>query len=100
MSGNLLGEVIALVTAALWTITALAADMAARYATSLAMNVVRMLLAIPMFFILLWVVSGSPVPSYALLGVWGWLSLAGLVGYVFGDLCLFNSYRTMGSRYG
>lgn len=100
MSGNLLGEIIALTTAALWTITALAADMAARYASSLAMNVVRMLMAIPMFLILLWVVSGSPVPSYASLATWGWLALAGLVGYVFGDLCLFNSYRVMGSRYG
>ena len=100
MNGNFLGEIIALVTAALWTVTAITADMASRYASSLAMNVVRMLMAIPMFFILLWVVVGSPLPSYASWATWGWLSLAGLVGYVFGDLCLFNSYRTMGSRYG
>lgn len=100
MSGNFFGEVIALVTAMMWTVTAITADMAARYASALAMNVVRMLLAIPMFFILLWIVSGSPLPSYASLATWGWLSLAGLVGYVFGDLCLFNSYRTMGARYG
>lgn len=100
MSGNFFGEIIALFTAALWTVTALAADMASRYASSLAMNVVRMLLAVPMFFILLWITVGSPFPVYASWATWGWLSLAGLVGYVFGDLCLFNSYRVMGSRYG
>lgn len=100
MSGNFYGEAIALLTAGLWTVTAMAADMASRYASSLAMNVVRMLLAVPMFCILLWVTVGSPLPVYASWETWGWLSLAGLVGYVFGDLCLFNSYRVMGSRYG
>ena len=31
---------------------------------------------------------------------WFWLALPGLVGYVFGDWCLFNSYIVFGSRYG
>ena len=100
MTGNFYGEIIALFTAGFWTVTALAADMASRHASSLAMNVVRMLLAVPMFLILLWVTVGSPFPLYASWATWGWLSIAGLVGYVFGDLCLFNSYRVMGSRYG
>ncbi len=94
------GELISLGVAFSWTLTALACDVASRYASSLVMNVVRMSIALPLFLILLWVTTGSPIPLYADSGAWLWLSLAGLVGYVFGDLCLFSSYKQMGSRYG
>lgn len=94
------GEVISLFVAVSWTITALAAEKASRYASALTMNVVRMCIAIPMFLVLLWVTTGSCLPLYADIATWGWLSLAGLVGYVFGDICLFKAYQEMGSRYG
>lgn len=94
------GEIISLVVAVSWTVTALAAEKASRYASALTMNVVRMCIAIPLFFILLLSTTGSCLPMYADAATWGWLSLAGLVGYVFGDICLFRSYQEMGSRYG
>lgn len=94
------GEIISLVVALSWTVTALAAEKASHYASSVVMNVVRMSMAIPMFMILLLVTTGSCLPLYADSATWGWLSLAGLVGYVFGDICLFRSYQEMGSRYG
>lgn len=94
------GEIISLVVAVSWTITALAAEKASRYASALTMNVVRMCIAIPIFLVLLWVTTGSCLPLYADSATWGWLSLAGLVGYVFGDICLFRAYQEMGSRYG
>lgn len=94
------GEIISLVVAVSWTVTALAAEQASRYASALTMNVVRMCLAIPIFMVLLLVTTGSLIPLYADSATWGWLSLAGLVGYVFGDICLFRAYQEMGSRYG
>ena len=50
--------------------------------------------------LLCFVLLGSPFPIYASLQTWGWLLLSGVVGYFFGDWCLFNSYLTIGSRYG
>jgi len=48
----------------------------------------------------MWWVFGRPYPVYAGAEAWGWLLLSGVVGYFFGDWCLFNSYLTIGSRYG
>lgn len=100
MNTSYTGEIISLVVAVSWTVTALAAEKASRYASALTMNVVRMCLAIPMFLLLLWATTGNCLPLYANAATWGWLSLAGLVGYVFGDICLFRAYQEMGSRYG
>lgn len=97
---SIVGEIISLIVAVSWTVTALAAEKASRYASALTMNVVRMGLAIPLFFILLGVTTRSFLPLYADVETWMWLSLAGLVGYVFGDICLFRAYQEMGSRYG
>ena len=94
------GEIISLVVAVSWTITALAAEKASNCASALIVNVVRMAIAIILFFILLFFTTGSCLPQYADAATWGWLALAGLVGYVFGDICLFRSYQEMGSRYG
>jgi drug/metabolite transporter (DMT)-like permease len=43
---------------------------------------------------------GEPFPLDAGAEAWSWLLLSGVVGYFFGDWCLFNSYLTIGSRYG
>lgn len=94
------GEIISLIVAVSWTVTALAAEKASRYASALTMNVVRMLIAIPMFLLLLWIATGSCVPQHAGAEAWMWLALAGIIGYVFGDICLFRAYQEMGSRYG
>lgn len=94
------GEIISLIVAVSWTITALAAEKASRYASALTMNVVRMSMAIPIFMILLTVATGECLPKYADAATWGWLALAGIVGYVFGDICLFRAYQEMGSRRG
>ncbi len=100
MNTSFTGEIISLIVAVSWTVTALAAEKASRYASALTMNVVRMCIAIPIFFLLLWITTGSCLPLYANAETWMWLSVAGLVGYVFGDICLFRAYQEMGSRYG
>lgn len=95
-----LGETIALITAFSWTATALFADAASKRLGSLPLNLIRMILSLVMLSVLLWVVTGSPFPSFASGSAWLWLALSGVVGYVFGDYCLFNSYIIFGSKYG
>jgi len=64
------------------------------------MNVWRMGIALLFSALLMWAVFGQPYPVYASGSTWCWLLLSGVVGYFFGDWCLFNSYLTIGSRYG
>ena len=94
------GEIISLVVAVSWTVTALFAEVASKRLGSLQFNVIRMLLSIVMLGATLWIFTGSPVPLYAGGDAWLWLSLSGFVGYIFGDYCLFNSYILIGSRFG
>ena len=95
-----LGEILSLVVALSWTATALFADVASHRLGALPLNLIRMVLSLLMLAILLWAVTGSPYPLHADGSTWFWLALSGLVGYVFGDFCLFNSYVVFGSRYG
>lgn len=95
-----LGELISLAVAILWTATAVFADEASHRIGSLTTNIFRMGLSIIFIGFTLLVTTGHILPQYTDARVWFWLSLSGLVGYVFGDFCLFNSYIHIGSRYG
>ena len=94
------GEVISLVVAVSWTVTALFAEVGSKRLGSLQMNVIRMVLSLLMLGATLWWFTGSPVPLYADGKAWFWLSMSGFVGYLLGDYCLFNSYIWIGSRFG
>ena len=98
--GQYAGEIISLIVALSWTATALFADIASHRLGALPLNLIRMVLSLAMLGILLWVGIGGPYPVHADAATWFWLFLSGLVGYVFGDYCLFNSYVIFGSRYG
>lgn len=95
-----LGEIISLMVAVSWTVTALTADVASHRLGALNLNVIRMGLSLLFLAAFLWIFTGAPFPRNASLETWGWLALSGLVGYVFGDWCLFNSYIIFGSKYG
>ena len=97
---NHLGEIISLFVAVSWTVTALFADKASHRLGSMTANVLRLSLAILFLGVLLWVTVGSPYPVYADGKAWLWLSLSAIVGYVFGDWCLFNCYLSIGARFG
>ena len=97
---NHLGELISLVVAASWTVTALFADKASHRLGSMTANVLRLSLAIIFLGLLLWITVGHPYPVYASGQAWWWLALSALVGYVFGDWCLFNCYLSIGARFG
>ena len=94
------GELISLLVTLLWTVTAMAAEVASKRLSPLGLNVIRMLLSLILLGILMWVVCGQPLPQDADAETWLWLSLSGFVGYMLGDYCLFNSYLLIGSRFG
>lgn len=94
------GEIIALLVAISWTITALLSEAGVRRLGSLQMNVLRMAMAIAFLSVTLLIITGSPFPLMASANTWMWMALSGLAGYVFGDYCLFNSYAIIGSRFG
>lgn len=95
-----LGEIISLGVAVSWTVTAMASEVATKRMGTVVANVWRMLFAMLCSAVLCWFLLGSPLPVHASATTWGWLLLSGVVGYFFGDWCLFNSYIWMGSRYG
>jgi len=95
-----LGEIISLLVAMSWTVTALYADKASHRLGSTTANVIRLVLATVFLGVILWVGIGHPYPVYADGKAWAWLAASALVGYVFGDFCLFNCYLSIGARFG
>ena len=95
-----LGEIISLVVALSWTLTALFADKASHRMGSLSTNIIRLVLATFFLAVILWIGVGHPYPVYADGKAWAWLAASALVGYVFGDWCLFNCYVAIGARFG
>ncbi|MBR0223606.1 MAG: DMT family transporter [Bacteroidales bacterium] len=95
-----LGEISSLVVAGSWTATALFADEASHRLGSLTVNVIRLVLGSVFLGLILWFTIGAPYPRYADGPTWFWLALSALVGYLFGDFCLFNSYLVIGARFG
>ena len=95
-----LGEIISLVVAVLWTATALFANEASRRIGAMSANFFRMAFSGILLAGLLWVTIGHPYPAFADGKTWLWMALSALVGYVFGDFCLFNSYVVTGARFG
>lgn len=94
------GEILSIIVAITWTITALCAEVASRRIGQLQMNVLRMAASLVILSLLLWVFGGSPLPQGMTLRAMGWLLASGFVGYVFGDWCLFTTYELVGSRFG
>ena len=95
-----LGELLSLFVAVLWTATALFADVASHRLGAMTVNIIRLTLATVFIAITLMFTIGAPYPLYAGRQAWLWLGLSALVGYTFGDFCLFNSYLVMGARFG
>lgn len=93
-----LGELAALATSVFFTFTAVCFEFSAKRIGSLALNVLRLATALLIFAVLGLVVRGELLPLGAGASMWFWLALSGLVGFVFGDLFLFQSYIDIGAR--
>jgi drug/metabolite transporter (DMT)-like permease len=94
-----LGELAALLTALFWTITALAFESASKKVGSISVNIIRLVIGFVFLSVYIFIRGGLILPFDASREAWIWLSLSGLVGFVFGDLFLFKSYTIIGSRF-
>jgi drug/metabolite transporter (DMT)-like permease len=94
-----LGELAALLTAFFWTVTSLSFESASHKIGSVAVNVIRLIIGFAFLSIFNFIWRGLVLPFDATGENWIWLSLSGLVGFVFGDLFLFKSYTIIGSRF-
>lgn len=96
---NYFGELISLTVALSWTMSALFFEYAGKKIGSLSVNLIRLLFAFVMLGGMLYIFTGSMLPVGADGDTWMWMSLSGLVGFVFGDLCLFYSYLVITARF-
>lgn len=92
------GEIAALLTAVFWTVTSLSFESAGKKVGSLAVNLIRLAIAFFIYCALNYFRRGMILPMDAGAERWAWLALSGLVGFVFGDLLLFQSYVVIGAR--
>jgi drug/metabolite transporter (DMT)-like permease len=95
--GNL-GELAALGTAMCWTITALSFESAGKRVGSLSVNLIRLWIAFGLLTLYSLIFRGVALPVDAGSHAWLWLSLSGLVGFVIGDLFLFQAFVLIGAR--
>lgn len=95
---NYLGETAALLTAVFWTVTSMSFESAGKKVGSLPVNLIRLVLAFIFYSVYMLITRGMPVPLDAGPDRWFWLSLSGLVGFVIGDLLLFQSFVLIGAR--
>lgn len=95
---SILGELAALATAGCWVVTSLAFASAGQRIGSLSVNLIRLVMALPMLSLVTLATRGLLVPSDASSSTWIWLSISGLIGFVFGDMCLFRAFLLIGPR--
>ncbi len=93
-----LGELAALGTAVCWTASSLSFAAAGRRMGSLSLNLVRLVLAFGFLSAYNFVRRGMLLPLDASAEAWTWLLVSGLVGFVFGDMCLFRAFLLIGPR--
>ncbi len=92
------GSIAALATAVSWTVTALAFEYAAKRIGSLALNFLRLVAGFLLLGLYCLAVRGSFLPLDVSQSAWLWLSASGIVGFVIGDLLLFQAFIEIGSR--
>jgi len=96
---NYAGELAGLLTAVFWTITALAFESASLKVGSVSVNVIRLFLGLTFLTIFNLATRGSFFPFEIVGYNWLWLTLSGLIGFIFGDYFLLRSYEVIGSRF-
>ncbi|MBN1178831.1 MAG: DMT family transporter [Anaerolineae bacterium] len=93
-----MGELAALVTSFLWSITSIQFTLAGRRIGSYAVNRIRLLLAVIFLSLAHLLLYGQVLPFDAGLARWGWLGVSGVVGLVLGDGALFQAFVLIGPR--
>lgn len=93
-----IGELAALATACCWCGSALGFEAAGKRIGSLAVNLIRLFLGLGFLAIACQLTRGLVWPSDASAHAWIWLSISGLAGLTFGDMCLFRALIVLGAR--
>jgi drug/metabolite transporter (DMT)-like permease len=92
------GEIAALMTAAFWTVTAISFEAAGRKIGSMVVNLLRLIVGFLFLSTFTWIYRGYFLPVDASAEAWFYLFISGLVGFVIGDLCLFQAFVLIGAR--
>ncbi len=96
--GNYIGEIFAVATSFMWTISAMSFESAGKKIGSVPLNFIRLIIALIFISIYTYFTRGFLFAVDADLQTWLWLLLSGIVGLVIGDLMLFRSYVLIGAR--
>ena len=92
------GEVASVLTALFWTVTALAFEAAGKRVGALALNLIRLFMGFIYLSIFSLISRGLLFPVDASSYQWFWLFLSGIVGFILGDLFLFQAFIMIGAR--
>lgn len=92
------GEFVALFTAVCWTVSAGSFETAGKKVGSLSVNLIRLVMAFFFITIFNFFSSGTALPIDVPGSAWFWLIVSGIVGFVLGDLFLFQAYVEVGAR--
>lgn len=93
-----IGEFAALLTAMFWTVSSLSFESAGKKVGSLSVNFIRLIIGFILISIYTYITRGMFLPLDASGSTWMWLMISGLIGFVLGDLFLFQAYVEVGSR--
>lgn len=92
------GEIAAFATACCWVVTGICFEYAGKRVGSLAVNLIRLVMAFVIMTAFTFVTRGMLLPFDATPHAWIWLIISGLIGFVIGDLFLFQAYVLIGAR--
>lgn len=92
------GEWAALGTALCFALTSIAFESASRRVGSLPVNWIRLVAGLGFLALLRLILQGEAWPRSAGSHQWIWLGVSGVIGFGFGDLCLFRAFVLIGAR--
>lgn len=93
-----IGEAAALATALFWTVSSAAFAVATKRIGSIAVNIIRLVMAFAYLALVNGITRGWWLPLDAPPRTWILLSLSGFVGFTLGDLFLFEAFSQIGAR--
>jgi drug/metabolite transporter (DMT)-like permease len=98
MSGPHVGELAAMLTALLWTFSALAWTAAGKHVGALAVSFIRLIIACGLMLVYCRLARNLWLPSDADLRTWLVLGASGIFGFFLSDLCIFKAFLLIGPR--
>jgi drug/metabolite transporter (DMT)-like permease len=98
MDTTTIGELAAIATAFLWTLSALSWTSAGKYIGALPVSFIRMLIACVYLSLYGLIVHDLPLPLDADATTWLILGASGFFGFFIADVCLFKAFLLIGPR--